>query len=140
MRPSIWFWVVGVLALLFNSFGAYDYTMTQTVGAEYLSAQGFTPDQIAYWESMPAWRTALWALGVFSGILAAVLFLMRKAFSVLLFGIGPVVFAIDLIAGTLGGAASVMGASYFIASAVILIFLVLIWLYARRQKQTGVLS
>src|SRR3546814_2675554 len=42
-------WVVGVLSLLWNAVGAFDYTMTKLNDADYLSA--FTPEQIAYFQS-----------------------------------------------------------------------------------------
>src|SRR3546814_11492179 len=44
-------WVVGVLSLLWNAVGAFDYTMTKLNDADYLSA--FTPEQIAYFQSFP---------------------------------------------------------------------------------------
>src|SRR3546814_4715800 len=55
-------WVVGVLSLLWNAVGAFDYTMTKLNDADYLSA--FTPEQIAYFQSFPLWANAGWALGV----------------------------------------------------------------------------
>ena len=36
-------WVVGIIAVLFNSIGAFDYVMTMTQGASYLTSMGMTP-------------------------------------------------------------------------------------------------
>ncbi|GGY55245.1 hypothetical protein [Parvularcula lutaonensis] len=140
MKPGILFWIVGVLALLFNGYGCFDYFMTVSAGTDYLASQGWSQEQIAYWEAMPAWRVALWAIGVFSGLLAAILFLMRKAFAVLLFAIGPVVFVLNLLATLFDGGPEVMGASYYVASMVVLAIIVFFWWYARRQKKKGVLA
>ena len=56
-------WLVGVLALLWNSVGAFDYVMTETRNASYLSS--FTPEQLAYFYGFPMWVVATWALAVF---------------------------------------------------------------------------
>ena len=40
-------WVVGIIAVLFNGFGAFDYVMSMTQGVGYLSSMGMTPEQIA---------------------------------------------------------------------------------------------
>lgn len=46
-------WAVGIISLLWNAFGAMDYTMTKMGNAEYLAA--FTPEQRAYFASFPIW-------------------------------------------------------------------------------------
>lgn len=140
MKPSIWFWVVGGIALLFNGYGGFDYIMTTTGGEDYLTAAGFTAEQITYWVEMPAWRTALWALGVWSGVIAAILMLLRKAWAVPLFAIGPVVFVLNLLAAFADGGVALLGSGYVVMSLVILAIIVFIWWYARKQKAAGILS
>lgn len=73
-------WIVGLLALLWNAFGCYDYLMTMTGDEAYLSQ--FTPDMVAYWESLPSWTGGMWALGVWGGLAGAVLLLMRSRYAV----------------------------------------------------------
>lgn len=53
-------WVVGVVGLLWNGYGCYDYFMTETAGEEYLRSYGMTDEMIAYYNAMPAWMTAVW--------------------------------------------------------------------------------
>ncbi len=43
--------VVGTVSLLWNSFGALDFTMTETRNAAYLKA--FTAEQLAYFSGFP---------------------------------------------------------------------------------------
>ena len=50
-------WVVGILTLLWNSVGVMSYMMTEL---SQLASLGMTPDQIAYFDSFPAWATAVW--------------------------------------------------------------------------------
>lgn len=70
------FWVIGVLALLWNSFGCLDYTMTQTRNQAWLDQ--FTPEQLAFVDSYPAWAVAAWAFGVWGGAVGSLLLLLRK--------------------------------------------------------------
>ena len=37
-RAPAHLWIVGILALLWNGFGAYDYFMTRTRGAAYIES------------------------------------------------------------------------------------------------------
>lgn len=67
-------WVIGILALLWNAFGAYDYLMTQTRNEAYMSA--FTPDQLEYFYGFPAS-----AIGVWCAFLGAILLVLRSRFA-----------------------------------------------------------
>lgn len=71
-------WVVGVVAALWNGYGCVDYTMTQTQGDVWLTSMGMTEPAIAYFHAMPAWTHAVWAIGVWGGLLGAILLLLRR--------------------------------------------------------------
>ena len=81
-------WLVGALALLWSGFGAFDYVMTQTRNASYLSA--LSPEQLAYFYGFPKWVVAAWALSVWGGVLGAVLLLLRKRWAVRAFALSLV--------------------------------------------------
>jgi hypothetical protein len=74
------FYVVGVVALLWNAIGAFDYVMTRTHNAAYMSS--FTPEQLDYFYGCPAWVVVAWALAVWGGVAGSVLLLMRKQLAV----------------------------------------------------------
>ena len=61
-RAPAHLWIVGVLALLWNGFGCFDYLMTNLKNQTYLTQ--FSADQLAYMDSLPTWLTGSWALGV----------------------------------------------------------------------------
>lgn len=71
-------WAVGALGLAWNGFGLADYVQTKLGGAAYLREFGMTEAQIAYFLAMPAWATAVWALGVTTAVLGTLLLLLRK--------------------------------------------------------------
>jgi hypothetical protein len=53
-------WVVGVLTLLWNGFGVYDFTMSLTQGEPYLRSMGMSDAQITYFNGMPSWTWVAW--------------------------------------------------------------------------------
>ncbi len=71
-------WAVGVVAALWNGFGCFDYTMTQTRRDEWFAQMSMTEAQLTYFNAMPAWTHAAWAIGVWGGLLGAVLLLLRR--------------------------------------------------------------
>lgn len=79
-RTPVHLWIVGILALLWNAFGCYDYLMTETANAAYMAK--YPADQLAYFNALPSWLVAPWALGVWGGLLGSILLLMRSRYSV----------------------------------------------------------
>jgi hypothetical protein len=73
--------IVGVLGVLWNGYGAYDYTMSYTKGDPHLAAAGMSPAQIAYFHGLPAWVTGVWAIGVWGGVIGGVLLLARSKYA-----------------------------------------------------------
>lgn len=63
--------------------GALDYVMTATRNVSYMSS--FTPEQLAFFYSLPAWTLVTWALGVWGGVAGAILLLLRKGIAVWVF-------------------------------------------------------
>lgn len=84
-RTPVHLWIVGVLATIWNAFGAFDYLMTQTRNEQYLAH--FTDPQRIYFESFPMWMEAAWAFGVWGGLLGSLLLLARSRFAVHAFGV-----------------------------------------------------
>lgn len=87
-RP-VHLWAVGVLSLLWNSFGAYDYVMTRTRNMDYLSSMpGLTAEQIlAYVDDFPLWAEAAWGLGVWGALLGSIMLLLRSRWAVTAFAV-----------------------------------------------------
>jgi hypothetical protein len=83
VRTPLHLWVVGTLGLAWSAIGAFDYVMTETRNATYMSA--FTPEQLAFFYGFPAWVVAAWAIAVWGGILGSVLLLLRSRFAVWVF-------------------------------------------------------
>ena len=132
-------WLVGVIAVLFNSIGAFDFVMSKTRGEAYMASVGMTPEQIAHYLEMPAWMTPVWAVGVFGAFLASICLLLRKKLALPLFVLSLAAFLVSLLYTyvlTNGGA--VMGQQMAITSAVITAELVFLGWYSRLMAARGV--
>jgi hypothetical protein len=69
-------WVVGVVSVLWNGFGACDYIMSHT-GDAYLRSMGMNDSTVAAYHAMPMWMTVDWTVGVWGSVLGSVLLLLR---------------------------------------------------------------
>ena len=94
-RTPVHLWIVAILATIWNAFGCFDYLMTQTRNEEYLAH--FTDPQRAYFESFPMWMEAVWALGVWGGLLGSLLLLVRSRYAVAAFAISLAGLAISTV-------------------------------------------
>ena len=56
-------WVVGVVGILWNGFGAADFVMTMTMGEAWLRMMKMTEAQIAFMHTYPAWMYVVWFAG-----------------------------------------------------------------------------
>jgi len=133
-------WAVGVVSLLWNAVGAFDYTMTKMKNAEYLAS--FTPEQQAWFASFPMWANIGWALGVWGSLLGSVLLLARSRHAVTAFLISLIGLAISCIYQFGMHYADLMrlfGSFPMIFTAVIWVILIALYLYARAQVAKGVL-
>lgn len=92
-------WVVGVLSLLWNAFGAYDFIMTTTQGEAYFRASGFDQAMIDYFNAMPPWMYGPWILGVWGAVAGSILLLMRSRFAVWAFALSLVGAVVSLVYG-----------------------------------------
>lgn len=84
-----WYWIVAVLALLWNGLGVMAYLGKAFITDEMIAA--LPPEQQAeYLTEMPTWYTAAFALAVFCGFLGALCLLLKKKWAYLLFVISAI--------------------------------------------------
>ena len=76
VKPPVWFWVVSVIALLWNLLGVMNY-LNQAFNQVALM-EAMDQAQREVFEGIPAWATAAFAIAVFSGTLASIGLLVRK--------------------------------------------------------------
>ena len=131
-------WIVGVLALLWNLMGAFDYVATQFKLEFYM--KNFSEEQLAFFYGFPAWAVAGWAFGVWGAFVGSVGLLLRKKWAVWAFAVslaGMIVSSIYSFG--LSDGASMMGTFEYIFTAVIWVVAIALLAYARVQANRGVL-
>jgi hypothetical protein len=132
-------WIVGVLAVLWNAIGCFDYFATQTKLESYMSQ--FTPQQLEYFYSFPAWADAGWAIGVWGSLLAAIGLLLRKAWAVWLFGLAILGLGVTTVYNfVLSDGMAVMGSGAAMFTGVIWIIALFLFFYARAMAKRKVLT
>lgn len=139
-RTPVHLWIIGVLTLLWNAMGAFDYLMTQTENDAYMSR--FTPEQLEFFYGFPTWVVFFWALAVWGSLLGSIFLLMRKSWAYPTFMVAFVSMCVTTVHNyilengmdVMGG----MGPAIFTA----VIFLVALGLvfYSRAMKERGVLT
>lgn len=84
-KAPLHLWIVGALALLWNGFGCYDYLMTRMRNTDYLADMMPTVDPqatLAWVDAFPIWAQFGWGLGVWGGLVGALLLLLRSRWAV----------------------------------------------------------
>jgi len=134
-------WAIGIIGLLWSAIGAFDYTMTEMKSEAYMKA--FTPMQLEYFYSLPAWVVACWAVGVWGGVVGCLLIVLRKraAVPVLLASLlGAVLTFIHNIVLSNGLEVMGGGTSAVIFPLIILVIALGLWWYAKTMAKRGVLQ
>ena len=144
-RTPAHLWIVGILALLWNGWGGYDYIMTKTRNIDYLTSMmpGVDPNEmLAYIDAYPVYAQSGWGLGVWAGVLGSILLLMRSRYAVWSFAASLVGMALSFgymlfLAPPMPGEEEMGLMAYF--PVVIVIVGIALYLYARAQQRKGVL-
>ena len=139
IKPPVWFWIVSVLALIWNLLGAMAYLMQAMMTEEALNA---LPDaERALYENVPAWVTAAFAIAVWGGTLASVLLLMRKGLAYIVFIISFVGIVVQMIYNFgMSKAAEVYGPGGMVMPIMVLVFGLLLILMAKSSTAKGWLA
>ena len=132
-------WVIGIVTLLWNAMGAFDYLMTQTQNESYMGQ--LTPEQIEFFYGFPSWVVAFWAIAVWGGVLGSILLLLRRRLAVSVFMVSFASMLITAIQNyVFSNALEVTGMFGLIFSAVIFLVALGLVLYSRAMRERGVLA
>jgi hypothetical protein len=138
-RIPVHLWIVGVVALLWNAMGAFDYLATQLELDFYMGA--FNEEQLAYFYGFPKWVVAAWAFGVWGGVAGSIGLLLRKKWAVWAFGISFAGMAISSIHTVfLTNGFEMMGEGSPIMTALVWVGAILLLVYSIAMKKRGVLT
>ena len=138
-KPTTSYWIIGIVALIWNLMGVFAYLQQAYMTAEDLAALPL--DQQALYENVPAWVTAAFALAVFGGALGCILLLLRKKLATFVL----IISFISILAQMsynffISKAMEVYGPGEMIMPAmVIIVGAFLVW-YSKKMQTQGILS
>lgn len=138
-KPSTGFWIISIIALIWNLMGVFAYIAQVNMSDEIIAA--LPEAERALYENVPAWVTGAFAIAVFGGALGCILLLLRKklATSVLIISLIGIIAQMIYNFG-MSKAAEVYGPGGMIMPAmVVLIGVFLVW-YAKQTTAKGWMS
>lgn len=129
-----WFWIVSVLFVIWNLFGIANYIMSVTATSESLAAQNYTPEQIEFLLNIPALNASLFALAVWSGLLASILLLLRRRAAVPVYLFSLIFVILSFIFDFLAGAFDILGSVPLVIMCVVTVLAVLEYMFSRSSR------
>lgn len=135
-------WVVGVLALLWNLFGAFDYMMARLHDEAYFRKMmpGIDPAVgFGYMDGMPIYASFGWGLGVWSALGGTLLLLARSRHAVTLYLASLVGMALSFGYQFLLAPPAPAGMDNPVIPLVIIGIGIALFVYARQMRLKGVL-
>lgn len=120
-KPPVWFWIISILALIWNSMGVNQY-LQQAYNTEAFKSMVST-EELEMISQLPTWYTAVFAIAVFAGALGCILLLLRKklAYFVLLLSLISVLFQMGYITFSIN-MANIMTPFIVIAAVLLVLF------------------
>lgn len=127
-KPPVWFWVIPVIALVWNGMGANVYLQSAFKTDAYKAM--YTPEELEIAANLPAYVTAAFAIAVFAGVLASLLLLFRNRKAYVLFILSLIGIIVQMGYTLLNGFTSNMA----ITLTTIILGVVLVW-FSKRSIQ-----
>lgn len=76
-KVPTYFWIIAVLALLWNLMGAFAF-ITDMMATPAVLAETYTPEQIKFLDTYPSWTKVFYGIATIGGLIACIGLLMRK--------------------------------------------------------------
>ncbi|MGB5738693.1 MAG: hypothetical protein WBM54_05050 [Woeseia sp.] len=138
-EPTRSYWIISIVALLWNLLGVMAYMMHVSMTAEDFAAM--SDAERALYTGAPAWVTGAYAIAVFGGVLGCIALLLRKSFAVPVFAISLIAILAQMgYSLLLTDVITVMGAGSVVMPLVVIAIGVYLLMYANSAKKRGVLD
>ena len=138
-KPGSMFWLFAVFFVLWGLVGTSMYLVEMTISDEGY-AEAFGAELAAVRGVYPVWAMSAYAIAVWTGLLAAILFLLRKRVSVLIFTVSLLAAVIGFIPTfTNSVLRDAAGSGYWVMPLIVIVIGLFEIFYSRKQKAKGVL-
>lgn len=135
-KPPFWFWIVAVLALLWNLEGLYAFYKELTLSPQALAA--LPPEQQQINAAMPSWVHAFFGIAVIAGMLGSLGLLLRKRWAVPLLLVSLLSVAVQMASAYATTPVwALMGAGGAVFPLILIVVCALLWLFAKMAVRRG---
>lgn len=136
---STGFWVVAILALLWNLIGVAMFFMQLNMSPEQVAQMPQADQEI--FKALPQWLYIVFAIAVFGGLLGAIGLLIKKRWAVTMFFVS----LLAILAQTIGMFTStpawqLKGGSTLVMPVILIVIAIFFWLYSQKAAVRGWLS
>ena len=133
-KPPTWFWIISVIALLWNIMGVIAYLADAYMSVETLAE--LSQEQRMLYESRPAWVTGVFAIAVWGGLIGSIGLLLRKKWAYIMFIISLIaVLAQNVYQFFLSNTFDVLGSAAMAFPILIIIISILLILFSNWAKK-----
>lgn len=129
-KPTILFWVVSLLAIIWGAFSFIDYFLITSGNADYVAQ--LPPQFKAMVDGFPMWRTGLWFASIAGAVIGGILMLFRSEWAVPFLWLVPISMVIGFVGYDLliGNGIEAYGTYGIAASTIMILISLVLALYA----------
>ena len=139
-KPNTWYWIIGVIALLWNGMGVNQY-LQQAYNTDAFKAMYPDEKVMEIALNTPSWVMGAFAIAVFGGLLGSILLLLRKKIAKPIFLVSLIAIIIQMFYNVfMSGAMEVYGPGVVIMPIMVIGFAVFILWYTKKSEAKGLLS
>ncbi|MBT8261521.1 MAG: hypothetical protein KJO05_01785 [Bacteroidia bacterium] len=136
-KPNTGFWIIAVFAFLWYLFGVYQYLLS-TVWYDDTVKATMSEGLINIVDGLPSWYNYVFALAIFSGVVACLLMLARKSLAIPLFGISLLAVLVQMCYWLLAtDVMEVEGLKAAIMPLLVIIVAIFLYFYSKGASQKG---
>lgn len=135
VRAPGWLWVVSILGMLWNVYGVYQFAGTFTQAGQAGMTAGMTTSQAQLYLSLPPWIDAVFALGVFGGLVGSICLALQRLVARRIFAASFVGYALLFAGDTYYGVFAAIPGQLMVLACVVLIAAALVWASSQAAKR-----
>ncbi|MEZ5710854.1 MAG: hypothetical protein R3E02_15860 [Blastomonas sp.] len=135
-KPPVWFWIIAIVAILWNLMGCAAYVMEMMMTPEQLAA--LPQEQQDLYAARPSWVTSAFAIAVFAGLVGSIALALRKSVAMPLFALSLIAVLVqNYWSFGVAKVHEVMGTNIVIFPLIVVVVAILLLWVARTAKAKG---
>lgn len=135
-KPTVFFWILSVVALAWNSMGVYAYLRNVYMSEEAFAQMPEAEQQLM--EQLPAWVTGVFAIAVFAGLAGSLGLVLRKRWAAPFFALSLIALVIQQVYNQIiAKMYTVMGSDSIFFSVLLVVIGIALYVLSRNWSAKG---